>query len=184
MHYYNSVFSLKTTTCNDSDGDVPSAFFSLPTNFQRRQMILVCCKMRRFWEMKLRIIGGIWVVISQTGKKSSTWSTIVCPKAHFGSSVKDMVSCRWSPTKMPKNIFSIFGGDHRHITGPKTYPAAIVSSYWAAATTIPIGIDDIRSAKKAKTIAVQFFNAFPTICARMDNWNQIHRWSWPPTQIV
>ena len=183
MHYYNSVFSLKTTTCNDSD-DVPSAFFSLPTNFQRRQMILVCCKMRRFWEMKLRIIGGIWVVISQTGKKSSTWCTIVCSKAPFGSSVKDMVSCRWSPPKMPKNIFSIFGGDHRHITGPKTYPAAIVSSYWAAATTIPIGIDDIRSAKKAETIAVQFFNAFPTICARMDNWNQIHRWSWPPTQIV
>ena len=57
-----------------------------------------------------------------------------------------------------RNIFSILGGEHHHITGPDTHPATIISK--AASTTIPIGIDDIRSAKKAETIAVQFFNGF------------------------
>ncbi len=45
-----------------------------------------------------------------------------------------------------------------HISGPDTHPAAIIN--WAAGTTIPIGIDDIRSTKKAETVAVQVFNGF------------------------
>ena len=43
-----------------------------------------------------------------------------------------------------------------HITGLDTHPAVIVSR--AAGTTVPLGIDDVRSAKKAETISVQFFN--------------------------
>ena len=50
------------------------------------------------------------------------------------------------------------GAEQVHITGPDPHPAAIVS--WAAGTTIPLGIDDIRSEKKAETVAVQFFNGF------------------------
>ena len=47
---------------------------------------------------------------------------------------------------------------HVHITGPDTHPAIIVPR--TAGTIIPLGIDDIRSAKKAESIAVQFFNGF------------------------
>jgi hypothetical protein len=65
-----------------------------------------------------------------------------------------MFICRKSTTL--RNIFSIHGADHVHITGPDTHLAVIV--FRAAGTTIQLGIDDIRSAKKAKSIAVQFFN--------------------------
>ena len=53
-----------------------------------------------------------------------------------------------------RNALSLLGVEGSHITGPDTHPAAIVS--WAAGTTIPLGVDDIRSAKKAESIAVQF----------------------------
>lgn len=50
------------------------------------------------------------------------------------------------------------GAEQAHITGPETHPATIL--HWASGTTIPIGIDDVKSAKKAESIAIQFFNGF------------------------
>lgn len=57
-----------------------------------------------------------------------------------------------------RNALSLFGVEHLNITGPDIHPAAVVDK--ASCTTIPIGIDNIRSAKKAESIAVQFFNGF------------------------
>lgn len=50
------------------------------------------------------------------------------------------------------------GVENTHVSGPDTHKAVIVNM--ASGTTIPLGIDDIRSSKRAETIAVQFFNGF------------------------
>ena len=66
-----------------------------------------------------------------------------------------------------RNASSLLGAEQVHITGPDTHHAAIVS--WAAGTTIPLGIDDIRSEKKAESIECSFLMGFPTTPAALES---------------
>lgn len=83
-------------------------------------------------------------------------SLIILEESFFNNHTPCLICSSGKSTTL-RNVFSILGAEH-HITGPDTHPAVIVSR--AAGTTVPLGIYDVRSAKKAETISVQFFNGF------------------------